>query len=160
MGADGQITPEAVKEGLVRAYWPGRMEEVFPGVFLDGAHNEDGIEAFLQTVKASRCTGTRSLLFGVVADKQYRGMIDKIVKSQLFDRVAVTVLESDRSASLDTLREIWRQYKQADLSFHESAEDAYQCLVSEKQEADEIYIAGSLYLIGQLKALMRSKPDD
>ncbi|MBR5800036.1 MAG: bifunctional folylpolyglutamate synthase/dihydrofolate synthase [Lachnospiraceae bacterium] len=160
MGADGQITPEAVKEGLVRAYWPGRMEEVFPGVFLDGAHNEDGIEAFLQTVKASRCTGTRSLLFGVVADKQYRGMIDKIVKSQLFDRVAVTVLESDRSASLDTLREIWRQYNQVDLSFHESAEDAYQCLVSEKQEADEIYIAGSLYLIGQLKALMRSKPDD
>lgn len=160
MRTDERITPDAVKEGLFRAYWPGRMEEVLPGVYMDGAHNEDGIEAFLQTVKAGRCTGKRSLLFGVVADKQYRGMIEKIMNSGLFDRVAVTVLESDRSASLDTLREIWRQYNQAELSFHENAKDAYQCLLSEKQEADEIYIAGSLYLIGQLKALMRSKPDD
>ncbi len=160
MQEDEQITPDTVRGGLKKAHWPGRMEEVYPGIYLDGAHNEDGIEAFLNTVGAGKCTGRRFLLFGVVADKQYEGMISKIAKSCLFDKVAVTVLESDRSASLNTLREIWRQYKKSGCSFHQSAEDAYQYLLSEKTEADAIYIAGSLYLIGQMKTLMRRIPDD
>ncbi len=157
---DKCILPETIRKGLHKAHWPGRMEEVLPGIYLDGAHNEDGIEAFLRSVKAAEPVGKRLLLFGVVADKQYEGMIAQIVNSGLFAQVAVTVLESDRSASLDTLREIWGQYQQTDCSFHQSAKDAYDYLLSEKQDADVIYIAGSLYLIGQMKALMRRMPDD
>ena len=95
----------------MKAYWPGRMEEVFPGIYLDGAHNEDGIEAFLNSVKEIPCEGRRLLLFGVVQDKQYEKMIRQIASADLFSEVAVTVLETDRSASLEKLREIWGQYK-------------------------------------------------
>ena len=68
---DDKITPDSIRKGLRAAYWPGRMEEVLPGVYLDGAHNEDGIEAFLETVEKDGCKGNRFLLFSVVSDKRY-----------------------------------------------------------------------------------------
>ena len=40
------------------------------------------------------------------------------------------------------------------------AQEAYHHLLSDRKEADIIYIAGSLYLIGQMKSLMRRIPDD
>jgi len=156
---DPRIGLENIKEGLSSAYWPGRMEEVLPGVFLDGAHNEDGIEAFLQSVCADGCKGQRFLLFGVVADKQYKGMIRQIVASGAFAEVAVTPLETDRSVSVDRLREIWQQYE-IHCSFHQNAEEAYHHLAENVKEADVIYIAGSLYLIGQMKTLIRRISDD
>jgi dihydrofolate synthase/folylpolyglutamate synthase len=156
---DARICESAIRRGIAACVWPGRMEELLPGIYLDGAHNEDGIEAFLDSVKRIPTEGRRLLLFGVAADKQYEKMIEQIVKSALFSKAAVTVLESDRSASMDRLREIWGQY-QIDCSFHKSAQEAYQYLLSERKAADIIYIAGSLYLIGQMKALMRRTPDD
>ena len=160
-----RIDDEAVRKGLYDAFWPGRMEEILPRVFLDGAHNEDGIEAFLTSVSAAnteqeKAAGKRLLLFGVVADKQYDKMIGRIAASQLFSHIAVTVLASDRSASIDKLKVAWAQYKTADCSFHESAEEAFHYIQSIQKEADTIYIAGSLYLVGQIKTLVRRTPDD
>ncbi len=156
---DRRITSHSIREGLKKAHWSGRMEEVLPGVYLDGAHNEDGIEAFLNTVKSVGCCGRRFLLFGVVSDKQYAGMIRQIADSGLFTEVAVTALESDRSVSTDRLQHIWGQYKIRS-SFYQNAEEAYHHLAKVKEEADVIYIAGSLYLIGQMKPLMRRMSDD
>ena len=156
---DARIDEGSIRRGLMEAYWPGRMEEIRPGIYMDGAHNEDGIEAFLNSVRTSRCKGRKLLLFGVVADKQYEKMIGQIADAGLFSEVAVTVLETDRSASLDKLREIWGQYN-IYCSFHQNAKEAYHHLLSDRKEADNIYIAGSLYLIGQLKTLMRRIPDD
>lgn len=160
-----RIDDEAIRKGLYDAFWPGRMEEILPRVFLDGAHNEDGIEAFLTSVSAvnteqEKAAGKRLLLFGVVADKQYDKMIGRIAASQLFSHIAVTVLASDRSASIDKLKVAWAQYKTADCSFHESAEEAFHYIQSIQKEADTIYIAGSLYLVGQIKTLVRRTPDD
>lgn len=160
-----RIDDETVRKGLYDAFWPGRMEEILPRVFLDGAHNEDGIEAFLTSVSAvnteqEKAAGKRLLLFGVVADKQYDKMIGRIAASQLFSHIAVTVLASDRSASIDKLKVAWAQYKTADCSFHESAEEAFHYIQSIQKEADTIYIAGSLYLVGQIKTLVRRTPDD
>ena len=160
-----RIDDEAVRKGLYDAFWPGRMEEILPRVFLDGAHNEDGIEAFLTSVSAAntereKAAGKRLLLFGVVADKQYDKMIGRVAASQLFSHIAVTVLASDRSASIDKLKVAWAQYKTADCSFHESAEEAFHYIQSIQKEADTSYIAGSLYLVGQIKTLVRRTPDD
>ena len=153
------IGEEAIRKGLLGAYWPGRMEEVQPGIFLDGAHNEDGIEALLATVKALPCRGERKLLFGVVADKQYEKMIRRIAESGLFTEIAVTTLSSDRSASLTELSKLWRQYE-LPCRFYEDAGEAFGWLLAGRKEADVIYVAGSLYLIGQIKSLKRRTPDD
>lgn len=157
---DDKITLETMKRGLWTAFWPGRMEEVLPGVYLDGAHNEDGIRAFLSTVREDGCTGKRRLLFGVVADKRYGQMIQMIADSGLFAEAVVTVLETDRSASIDKLKKIWEQYDGIGCSFHENAKEALWKLLNDKTGEDTAYVVGSLYLIGQIKSLMRRMQDD
>ena len=152
---DKRVTESTVRKGLWKAFWPGRMEVLMPGVYLDGAHNEDGIEAFLTTVERDGCGGRRFLLFGVSEDKQYSVMIQKVAKSGLFERAAVTVFETDRSASLNTLKAAWAQYKGISCSFYEDAEKACLALLKAKGGGDRIYIAGSLYLAGQIKSLIR-----
>ncbi|WP_289285988.1 bifunctional folylpolyglutamate synthase/dihydrofolate synthase [Parablautia intestinalis] len=151
---NAQITPQSIKRGLWAMYWPGRMEEVLPGIFLDGAHNEDGIEAFLHAVRNDGCRGKRFLLFGVVADKSYEAMAARVAESTLFDQAALTLLETDRSVSIDRLKTVWIQYKKPDCSFHESAGEALMHLLSCKENGDMVYVAGSLYLVGQIKSFV------
>ncbi len=157
---DDKITLETMKKGLQAAFWPGRMEEALPGVYLDGAHNEDGIRAFLRTVREDGCTGKRRLLFGVVADKRYGQMIQMIADSGLFAEAVVTVLETDRSASIDKLKQVWEQYHRITCSFHADAGEALCKLLNDKTGEDTAYVVGSLYLIGQIKSLMRRMQDD
>lgn len=157
---DEGISPDMVRKGLWDAFWPGRMEEIRPGVFLDGAHNEDGIEAFLHTAAMDGCVGKRILLFGVVADKCYRKMIQMIEDSGLFAQAAVTVLETDRSALIEELTGIWEQCKGMKCSFHKDAREALEKLFDDKTGEDTAYVVGSLYLIGQVKSLMRRMQDD
>lgn len=156
---DGNITPKAIEKGLKKAFWPGRMEEILPGVYLDGAHNEDGIAAFLSTVKEDNCEGKRLLLFGVASDKQYETMIMELAGAGLFAEAAVTELITDRSASIDRLEHIWKQYE-VPCTFYETAQEAYFYLQNRKEKKDLIYIVGSLYLIGQMKSLMRRIQND
>ena len=44
-------TVSKIQEILLQTVWQGRMEEVLPDIFIDGAHNENGICAFLESVK-------------------------------------------------------------------------------------------------------------
>lgn len=136
------------------------MEEFVPGIFLDGAHNEDGIEAFLRTVREDACIGRRLLLFGVVADKNYGKMIRMIEDAGLFAEVDVAVLDTDRSASIDELKKEWGHHGSIKHHFHDGVEDALQRLLGDKTDKDTAYVVGSLYLIGQVKTLMRRIQDD
>lgn len=49
-GALGKINRESIIRGIYNMRWAGRMEEIRPNVYIDGAHNEDGIRAFIESV--------------------------------------------------------------------------------------------------------------
>ena len=147
-----RITREAIEEGLSAAHWSGRMEEVRPGVLIDGAHNEDGVHAFLESVRHDGCEGRRSLLFSVVSDKRAGRMAEQILESGLFSRIVATPMKSGRSLTREQLDEIWMG--QAEL--YDSPEKAFDTLIREKGKKDMVYAAGSLYLAGQLLACRKN----
>ena len=147
-----RITREAIEEGLSAAHWSGRMEEVRPGVLIDGAHNEDGVHAFLESVRHDGCLGRRSLLFSVVSDKRAGRMAEQILESGLFSRIVAAPMKSGRSLTREQLDEIWMG--QAEL--YDSPEKAFDTLIREKGKKDMVYAAGSLYLAGQLLACRKN----
>ncbi|MGN0413791.1 MAG: bifunctional folylpolyglutamate synthase/dihydrofolate synthase [Lachnospiraceae bacterium] len=149
-----EISEEHLREGLLRASWAGRMEEIFPGVYLDGAHNGDGIRAFLETVKHRPCTGKRVLLFSVVSDKDYRTMAEELVEAALFDKVVLAPLESSRRADMKQIADL---FPVAEKQIFESVEEAFQESLREKGKEDQLYVAGSLYLVGQIKAMLEQE---
>ena len=46
------VTAKVCKKALASVHWTGRMQQVAPDVWVDGAHNPGGIRAFIQAVKA------------------------------------------------------------------------------------------------------------
>lgn len=150
-----QITAQQIADGIKKTVWEGRMEEILPGVYIDGAHNEDGIEAFLQTVIGDGCTGRRYLLFAVAADKNYGAMLKLMDREKLFDFAAVTKIAGGRAAALEQLRAVSADFGAKQCAFYETAQEAFKVLLKMKKEEDCIYIAGSLYLAGEVKALVQ-----
>lgn len=154
------ITEKQIKSGIKKTIWEGRMEEVLPDVYVDGAHNEDGIRAFVETVECDGCVGRRYLLFSASLDKDYDTMIRLLEKNQLFEKTAVAKFNNPRTAALKQMQEVFEKYDAKDCTYHEDVQNALKCLISEKEEKDYIYIVGSLYLVGEIKAMIGRKTDD
>lgn len=148
-----EITAAHIQEGLAGAFWAGRMEEVLPEVYVDGAHNEDGIRAFLDTVKNDGLNGRRKLLFSVAADKDYEKMLEELVSSGCFEEIAVAHMHNGRAASLESIEEIMSRYPGCAYTLYEEVGEALHELVAGRR-GERIYIAGSLYLVGEIKELV------
>jgi len=149
---DDRITDETIERGLLSTKWAGRMEEIKPNVYVDGAHNIDGIAAFLKAVASLPHRGRLSLLFSVVADKNYSSMVSLINESGLFSHVYVCHIQNKRALDMDELKRTFSHYPSLEVSFYEDVMDGYNAALKSLSGSDELYVAGSLYLVGQLKA--------
>ena len=154
----GKDMLQPIQKGIAAMHWAGRMEEVLPNVFFDGAHNEDGIDAFLASVKCDACKGKRSLLFSVVQDKQYEKMAGMILDSNLFDRIYTAPIQSDRSITREELEALFAGG--TEVSLFATPEDALREMLDDRGVDDYLYVAGSLYLIGQLKEWLKELSND
>ncbi len=155
-GPDG-LNVRKIQDGLSKAFWPGRMEEVLSEVFVDGAHNEDGIRAFLEAVGGDGCEAIgreRILLFSVVQDKDYESMIKQVLDAALFHRIYVAHMETARGASLEQLRALWcARENHPEIYFCENVQGALEQALLDRTD-ERIYIAGSLYLVGEIKEFL------
>lgn len=147
-----ELSLEALRAGLENMKWPGRMEEIEPGVIFDGAHNVDGIEAFIDSVGMDGCLGKRHLLFSAVGDKQADIMLDMIVRSGHFFQIGVAHIDNTRGIDTETLKKMCEGIESA--SVYGSVREAYEDLKTLREEGDRLYVCGSLYLVGELKALI------
>jgi len=143
-----EISLIAMQKGIAGCRWEGRMEEIQPGVYLDGAHNEDGIDAFLESVKEDGCFGERWLLFSAVADKEYKVMKEKLVSSGLFAKVYASTLKNARSIKKDDLENMFKDQK---VKIVDDAYSGLKEMLFLRKEKDLVYVAGSLYLVGEIK---------
>lgn len=146
----GCSTVEEIRRGILGCFWQGRMEEVLPEVYVDGAHNDDGIRAFLDTVTEDGHATGRRLLFGVAADKDCRHMIQRVITSGLFDHIAFTHMRTARSLSLEEFRDLLAAYP-GHYTMYTEADTALREQLREKRPGERLYIAGSLYLVGEIK---------
>ncbi len=155
------ITVDHVLEGLKKCFWPGRMEEIAKDVFVDGAHNEDGVRAFLESVKADGWQGTRTLLFSAVKEKQFDKMLGEIIEAGLFTRILLVSMETSRAVAAAALEKLVREkiagvYGSAgegpSVGVYDCVPEAIRQLRTAKKDDQRIYVAGSLYLVGEVKA--------
>jgi dihydrofolate synthase/folylpolyglutamate synthase len=149
-----ELTVRQIQDGVRDCFWAGRMEEVLPEVYLDGAHNEDGIRAFLETVASDGHAGKRSLLFGVVKDKDYVRMVDELVRSGLFERFAIAHMQTGRGLDEGTLKALFEKYPGCRYEAYDDVASAFCGLMRDRGEGERVYAAGSLYLVGEIKELL------
>lgn len=148
------ITDRMIQSGIAKTRWSGRMETVLPGVVLDGAHNADGIRQFLKTVNRVAEKGPVSLLFAAVAGKEYEKMIRELCEEASFSSITVTQVGGYRKTDARVLAEVFRRYADAPVHVISDAAQAFRAAVEEKKENETLFCAGSLYLIGEIRAAL------
>lgn len=158
------ILQNAVRQGMARVIWKGRMQEVQPGVYVDGAHNLSGIERFLEAVKQIT-KESAVLLFSMVKDKDYIHVAKQLILEGNWDEIVVTVVPGSRGVCCETLTEIFQKFAGSGeqgirVIGIQDIREAYIYALSCKKPKQKLFCAGSLYLIGELEQITGGMQND
>ena len=161
---EGRYDPEILERGIENCFWPGRMEEILPGVWIDGAHNPDGIRAFLESARMIRDQKDHGdnermiLLFSCVSDKDYSKELEMICRSGVFTDLVAVPMAGKRALDVYSLRQYMNRYSSGmNICEAESVEDAVKRFIKDRDPEDRVFAAGSLYLVGEMRSLILSQ---
>ena len=150
------IPHAAIATGLETATHPGRLELIQhkPAFLIDGAHNPAGAES-LRNYLDELAVRPLTLVFGAMRDKQLEQMGEILFPCA--DTLILTTIDNPRSASIERLQEVADQFARGRIMTSESSAAALRIAESETPPEGLICIAGSLYLIGELRPLILGK---
>lgn len=152
------LASPSIARGVAATRWPGRLERFSVRgrvVLVDGCHNVPGAEALLRFVHDAGLAGRAILVFGAMADKDVERMA-----AILFPSVAAVRLVTTASPRAATAEELVRRTASArsDSVPVASVEAALaQLFDGTGPDAPPIIVAGSLYLVGEARALLVSR---
>jgi dihydrofolate synthase/folylpolyglutamate synthase len=144
------ITEKQIGFGIGAATHAGRLE-LIPPFLLDGAHNPAGAQAlrnYLEELDAP----TLTLIFGAMRDKK----LDQIAEIlfPLADHLILTTVDNPRSATLETLAPLAKQFAPNLVSETSSSTEAVRTAIAQTPPGGLICITGSLYLIGETRPMI------
>jgi dihydrofolate synthase/folylpolyglutamate synthase len=159
-----QIGEEAIYTGLKSAKWPGRLETMGnnPILLIDGAHNLAGIKTLKDALERYFGSKTKILVLGILKDKDYFKMVKEL--TPIFDLIIATSPDSPRALSAEELKEaILESFKSDDIEScsrpriyaRQKIHDAVALSLQNAAEEDLVVFAGSLYMIGSVRSILK-----
>ncbi len=144
--------PHMVRFGIQQAEWPGRLERVArnPDIILDGAHNPAGVRALAAYIRRFFADRNVWIVYATMRDKS----VDEIGET-LFpaaQEVILTQVESERALRPEAMLEMFGSHPR--LRAAPRLEQALEVVRAEAAPGDVVFITGSLYLIGEARALL------
>ncbi len=146
---------ESVAEGLAKVRWPGRFERITSGEFeiiLDGAHNPHAAKVLRETWIAEIGIGKGTLIFGAVESKDITGILAEL--RGLNQRIIFCKVATTRGLPTSELIKSLPDDEQLPAECYDTFPEA---LAAAKKYKDRILVAGSLFLVGEARALLLDK---
>jgi dihydrofolate synthase/folylpolyglutamate synthase len=145
------IDEHHIRQGVERAYWPGRLELISeqPAIIMDGAHNEEGIGALVQELKARYNDKHIQILFTALSDKKLDKMIQQL--DAVADSITFTEFAYPRASQAQFLYELSCSQNK------HKAQDWQQYLtttIPALKENEILVITGSLYFLSEVKPFL------
>lgn len=154
------ITRDSIVRGVAHMHWAGRMEEILPRVYIDGAHNEDGISAFMESVRMGQQVQSGAkvyMLFSAVNDKKYDKMIEMLAGLECVTEFCLTRIPGNRGVRIEELCTQFSRFTDKPVHVFEEIREAFDFCMKNRGDKDIVYIVGSLYLAGLTEDLVRKE---
>ncbi|MDO0994778.1 bifunctional folylpolyglutamate synthase/dihydrofolate synthase [Staphylococcus borealis] len=124
--------------------WTGRIEQVKenPLMIIDGAHNNESIEALTDTIKNYYDNEKMDILFSAIKGKPVHGMLNKL--EEISNHLYFTEFDFPKALTKEELSE------QVNLENIEFIDDYVSFI--KNYDGDGLLITGSLYFISEVKS--------
>ena len=158
LAEDGfQISAEAIRAGVHRARWPGRLEVVSrrPLVLLDGAHNPAAARELAQFVREELARKRLTLVYASMRDKAI-GEISEVL-FPLADASFLTRVEQPRAAAPQEILAAAR-FRPAHVVLEPDPVRAFERAEERAAPEDVVLVAGSLFLVRAIKQALIDLP--
>ncbi|MTD29660.1 folylpolyglutamate synthase/dihydrofolate synthase family protein [Planomicrobium sp. YIM 101495] len=132
--------PVTAHIALVETVLPFRFEERYPGLILDGAHNEASTDALVQTVKTEYSDENFRVVVGILKDKDYGTVLQKL--ESIADEAVFVDFDNERALDARVL------FEKCNIS-SKTLISQYDILPLTKNKKKTI-VTGSLYLLSSL----------
>ena len=145
------VPDDAIRRGAAETRWAGRLEPLpyrERTFLLDGAHNEEAALALARTLRA---LGVRDalLVFGVATGKEVQRMsaaLASVVREVILTKASL----SPRATDPHELTSLWR----VPSAVAETPLSALGLALTKSQPGEVVVVAGSLYLVGEVRPLL------
>lgn len=139
------IDTQLIKRAVSKVKFAGRFEKVCqrPEIYIDGAHNINGIESLKNTIKAIACDKKVKILFCALGDKQTKEMLDSL--SEVCDEIVITSVMDKRVKDPMMLLEECQIENKKVLDFEDAIKN-----IQEPGEKIRV-ITGSLHFISHVR---------
>lgn len=149
----GLIEEHTLRKTLSEVVHPGRYEVIeYEGrkVVLDGAHNVSGMAVLARSLEDYFPSSDMVGIIGILDDKQRQQMVDKI--HNFFAKVYISRPKTHRAERYFEVCSMFRERK-VPCELIESGVDAFYKAL--KDPAEVIVVAGSLYLVGEIRMIIK-----
>ncbi|EJQ0568942.1 bifunctional folylpolyglutamate synthase/dihydrofolate synthase [Listeria innocua] len=141
-----EINQSAIKQGLKKAFWPGRMEllDVKPFIMLDGAHNPEGVKTFADSIKTY--PGHKKIIVSILKDKNHQEMI-ALLKTIPDTEILLTTFDYPRAMSDYEVTQIGTiEGISTNPNWKQALDD-----IKEIKNDTKFFVTGSLYFISEVR---------
>ena len=146
------ISEDAIRVGVAQATWPGRFEVLSrdPLLIVDGAHNPNGVEALVDTIRTYFPDQKINFVMGVMKDKDYHTMLRLIAPYAA--RFITELPDAHRALRPDELKSEIRAYFDGPVETADSVTAAVERAMEIAEGTDVITICfGSLYQVAEIR---------
>ena len=162
-GGAGALDGDVVSEGFAAVTVPGRLEIIrrAPAVILDVAHNPQGVQALVDAIESSFAFTRLVGVVGVLNDKDAAGMLAAL--EPLLTEVVITRSNSPRAIDPDDLGALAADIFGEDrVVIEHDLPDAIERAVTAAEDSGDlagvgVLVTGSVTVVGQARALLRSR---
>ena len=148
-GNDFKIDNNAYYNGLKNVQWPGRIQIInnSPKFIVDAAHNPDGIQKLIQTIRTQFTYDKLFVILGISKNKNYNSMIKNL--GSIVDHFIIVKPDVNRILEPEILANAAVDYKKP-LKIFNNVEDGINYTITKSTNNDLILGTGSHYTIGEI----------
>ena len=148
------VTSESIISGLGNTRHPGRLEHI-DGFLLDGAHNPGGAHA-LRVYLDESVTVPITMIFGSMDDKSVEQIASILFPKA--DQLILTTAKNSRAIAAEKLFELTLgRVDERHVFVTGTPAEAVGKALELSTDEGTIVVTGSLYLVGEIKALLQSQ---
>jgi len=149
-----KFTKTHVVEGIKNFKWLGRMTYITPNILLEGAHNREGIEAFVKYIDTNENHKEIDLIFVCMDDKQDAEMIEALCNIKRLRFVYIPRKKYIKAQNEQRLMHLFKENGIENVYFLEELEDIIQIRKKDTKDNQLLCCVGSLYLVGDIIKIM------